>query len=81
MGLFRSPRPITKANGPHEVRSVPPSALHSLRPYWTNFLSILRGRVLLSKTSGPLDFRQAGLVFPSLLDPRRFQLGPFRYKR
>jgi len=23
-GLFRSPRPIARANGPHEVRSVPP---------------------------------------------------------
>ena len=23
-GLFRSPRPIQRANGPHEVRSVPP---------------------------------------------------------
>jgi hypothetical protein len=25
-GLFRSPRPIARANGPHEVRYVPPRA-------------------------------------------------------
>jgi hypothetical protein len=41
-GLFRSPRSILRANGPHEVRSVPPPDLPSLRPCWTNFLSILR---------------------------------------
>jgi outer membrane lipoprotein-sorting protein len=38
------------------------SALRSLRPCWTNFLSILRDRVLLSRTGGLLDFQRAGIV-------------------
>ena len=61
-GLFRSPRSIRGANGSHEVRYVPPSALHSLRPClrngasWRagvgrvrslNFLSILRALQIL----------------------------------
>ena len=40
------------------------SALHSLRPCWTNFLSILRGRVLLPQTCGALDSRWASIVLP-----------------
>jgi len=40
------------------------SGLHSLRPCWTNFLSILRGRVLLSKTCGQLNYRRASIAFP-----------------
>ena len=40
--IFRSPRSILGANGPHEVRYVPPRPLRSLRPCWTAFLSILR---------------------------------------
>ena len=56
-GVLASFRPSTYPRGYA-------SALHSLRPCWTNFLSILRGRVLLSQTCGPLDFRLAGIVFP-----------------
>ena len=40
---------------------------HSLRPCWTNVFSILRGRVLLSQTCNPLDFRWTGIGFRSLL--------------
>jgi len=43
------------------------SPLRSLRPCWTDFLSILRGRVLFSQTCGALysrDFRRADVVFP-----------------
>jgi hypothetical protein len=40
------------------------SVLHSLRPCWTNFLSILPGRVLLSETCGPLNSGWAGIVLP-----------------
>jgi len=32
------------------------SALHSLRPCWTNFLSILQGILPLPQTRGPLNF-------------------------
>ena len=39
-------------------------ALHSLRPCWTNFLSILRGRVLLCQTCEPMDFLRACIVVP-----------------
>src|SRR5262245_55046654 len=46
------------------------SALHSLRPCWTNFLSILRVRVLLTQTCGPLDFRHVGLAFPQTVSRR-----------
>ena len=67
-GLFRSPRPILGANGPHEVWSVPPRpftrcglAWHKARP-WTKRLSwqtqggrvrCRRGQV--GEKSGPLE--------------------------
>ena len=38
-GLFRSPRFIERANGPHKVRSVP---LRLLRPCWRAFLNSLQ---------------------------------------
>ena len=40
------------------------SPLHSLGPCWEKILSILRSRVLLSQTSGPLNVWQAGIMFP-----------------
>ena len=78
-GVLASFRPSTGTRPPHHSaartdlvllirRTVRPrgyaSAHHSLRPCWTNFLSILRGRVLLSQTCRPLDFRRADIVFP-----------------
>src|SRR6267378_2914585 len=40
------------------------SALHSLRPCWTNFLSILRDVLFLSHTCAPKKFWRANMVFP-----------------
>lgn len=40
------------------------SVLHSLRPCWTAFLSILRGILPLPKTRGPMNFHRATIVFP-----------------
>jgi len=40
------------------------SALHSLRPCWTNFSSILPGILPLPQTRGPLNFHPATIVFP-----------------
>jgi len=45
------------------------SALHSLRPCWTNFLSILPGILPLPQTPGPLNFHRVTIVFPQ---PARF---------
>ena len=56
-GVLASFRPSTYPRGYA-------SALHSLRPCWTNFLSNLRGRILLLQTCGSFDFRQASIVFP-----------------
>ena len=59
-GVLASFRPSTYPSGYASV-------LHSLRPCWTNFLSILRGRALLYQTCGPLDFGGPALFFCSLL--------------
>ena len=42
------------------------SPLHSLRPCWAVFLSILRDIHLLSMTCGPLGFLHAAIVFRNL---------------
>ena len=77
--VLASFRPSTGTQPPHHSaartdlvllirRTVRPrgyaSDLHSLRPCRTNFLSILRGRVLLSDTWGQLDSQGAGIIFP-----------------
>jgi hypothetical protein len=82
-GVLASFRPSTGTRPPHHSaartdlvllirRTVRPrgyaSALHSLRPCWTDFLSILRGHLPMSQTCEPLDFRRAGTVF---LQPAR----------
>ena len=46
------------------------SDLHSLRPCWTNFLSILRGCVLLSQPYESLNFWRVGIVVPQPADGR-----------
>jgi general secretion pathway protein J len=56
-GVLASFRPSTYPRGYA-------SALHSLGPCWTNFLSILQGRLLLLRTCKPFDFRRTGIVFP-----------------
>ena len=43
-GLFRSPRPIARANGPHEVRSVPPGPSLAAALLGTRRVSARQGR-------------------------------------
>ena len=64
-GVLASFRPSTYPRGYASV-------LHSLRPCWTNVLSILRGSAQLSETCGPIDLAQGGTgVQQSALSPTK----------
>ena len=54
--------------GPQRTPEGTPPALHSLRPCWTVFLSILREVLPLSQICRPVKFRRAIECFRGLLE-------------